>query len=93
MNRPKKNSTVAQASTEQSAEAVRQLRPLTSKTSLKDPSIKDKDGDDGNVGLTQIMIEVALDGYMVTFSFEDGSEQRYVREDFDEVLSLVRGMH
>lgn len=93
MNQTKKPSVRAQASTEKTAEAVRNLRPLTSKTSSKGPSTVDKDGNDGTSGLSQILIEVALDGYLITFSFEDGSEQRYVRDDFDEVVSLIRSMH
>lgn len=51
----------------------------------------DGDGDDGSPGVQNILIEVALDGYMITFTLYDGTEERYVREDMDGVVSVLRG--
>lgn len=53
----------------------------------------DKDGGDGDLGLTDISIGIALNGYTVTFTYDDLSDERYICENFDEVLKLLKEKH
>lgn len=54
----------------------------------------DKDGDDGDTtDVSTFLIEVALNGYMLTTTLEDGTEEKSVHTDFDEVLSAIRSRH
>lgn len=57
--------------------------------------LQHKDGeDDGSSGeVSTIVIEIALNGYLVTFSYDDGTEEKYVHDDFDDVMSQVRSKH
>ncbi len=73
-------------------ESALKLLPITKKSS-NDPSFKDKDGDDGDFSLHTVVIEVATNGYLVTFSYDDGTEDKFIEEDFDEVLKLIRSRH
>lgn len=41
--------------------------------------------------LKDIVISVALNGYTVTFVYDDGLEERYVLTEFSEVISLIQG--
>ena len=54
----------------------------------------DKDGEGGDdTDITQVLIEFAQNGYMLTFSLEDGTEEKSVHTDFDEVLLAIRSRH
>lgn len=58
-----------------------------------DPSTKDGDDDGEETTLSQILIEVAVDGYMVTLSYDDGDEVKNVFTNFDDALKHIRGSH
>jgi hypothetical protein len=60
---------------------------------LNDPEFKDKDGSDDDIGLTDVHIEFATNGYMVTYSYDDGSEKRAIYTDFNELLADIRTSH
>lgn len=54
----------------------------------------DKDGqgpEDRN--LQTIDISVALNGYTITYVYDDGNEEKYVHLDFDKVLEQLRKRH
>ncbi len=54
----------------------------------------DKDGEDpGDIRLQNIDISIAINGYTVTYVYEDGSDQKYVHTDFDKVLQQLREKH
>jgi hypothetical protein len=93
MNRPKKPSTVAQASTEIRSEAAIKLFPATSKKT-EDYGPIDKDGEEGDdTDISTVLIEVAQNGYMITFTLQDGTEEKSVHTDFDDVLKAIRSRH
>lgn len=84
---------VSSASADMHAEAAIPLFRPSSKNNLNDGPL-DGDGEGGeDLLLSTALIEVASNGYMVTFTFEDGSEEKYVDADFDEVLKLIRSKH
>lgn len=60
---------------------------------LDDPELKDKDGSDDENDLTQVVIEFAANGYMVTWSYEDGSEKKAIYNDFNDALADIRTSH
>lgn len=93
MNRPKKTTIVAQASSEMHTEAVLKFQPLTSsKPNAKDPMFGDGDGDDGEISpVRSYVIEVAMNGFFVTITREDYSEDRYIVNAMEEVLELIQG--
>lgn len=94
MNRPKKNTTVAQASLEQSTEAAIKLLPLnSSKNKLSDKEPIDKDGSDDMQLVRSYYVEVALNGYFVTVVFDDDftPDLRYVVTHMDEVVEILKG--
>lgn len=64
-----------------------QVLPLDSKSGPTD-----KDGYDGNKGLTQIVIDIALNGFSVTFVYNDGFEEKYVFPTFKEVLECIEAL-
>ena len=68
------------------------LAPVTQISDLE-PILKDKDGDDGDNGLSQVIIDIALNGYCVTFFYEDASEMKQVFTDFDDMIKAIRGEH
>ena len=94
MNQPKKPSTLAQASTEIRSEAAIKLFPATA-TKSSDQGPIDKDGEDGGdeTDLSTVLIEIAQNGYMITFTLEDGTEEKSVHTDFDDVLKAIRSRH
>lgn len=60
----------------------------------QDEGPADKDGHDNEPpNLQRVEIDVAVNGYSVCFMYDDGSEERYVQEDFDDVLKLIRSKH
>jgi hypothetical protein len=74
----------------QESEAVLKFTPQTlKKIAEKGPIDKDGDGDDPS-NITMITIEIALNGFVVTILLDDGSEEKYVETDFDQVLSSLR---
>ena len=94
MNQPKKNSIVAQASTELNSEAALKFLPLTSsKTgSTAGPTLKDEDGGpDGDI--LSYDIQVGLNGFFMTIVFSDAEtpDARYILQTMDEVIELLRG--
>lgn len=54
--------------------------------------IKDKDGDDGGPVVETYLIECALDGFMITINYDDGTSEKYVRNTMDEIISLIRAI-
>lgn len=58
--------------------------------SQESPNLKDKDGSDGQNGICDIHISVCLNGFMVSISYDDGTELRETFDDFDEVLGSIR---
>lgn len=51
-----------------------------------------KDGDDGNGenGLLQVIIEVAVNGYVMTIAYEDGSDTKTIYDDFTKLLEDLK---
>lgn len=90
MNKPK---VVASASAEIRTEAAIKLFKPSSKESDETEDPKHKDGDDDGIILQIITIEIVTNGYLVTFSYDDGTEEKYIQDDFDEVLKFIRSQH
>jgi len=59
------------------------ILPLDSDTNYKD-------GNDGNNGVEDITINVAIDGFMVSFMYEDGSMERHVLDNMDDVIQMIK---
>lgn len=93
MSQQKKNTTVAQASLDQSTEAAIKLLPLTSsKSKTTDDGPIDKNGFDDMQLVRSYYVEVALNGFYVTVIFEDDiPDLRYVVQHMDEVIEILRG--
>lgn len=60
-----------------------------------EPVFKDGEGSDGPDVLTQVVIDVAENGYMVTFIYESSDliDERVVFTDFDEALKAIKARH
>lgn len=94
MNQQKKNSPLAQASSELNMEAaIKLLHPLSSTKPLKDNTPMDGDGDDGDgPEVLSFLIEVAMNGFMVTVTYvDDTPDLRVVVQTMDEVVEALRG--
>ena len=91
MSQPKKNSIVAQASTEINSEAAIKLFPQSFPKTKDSVDTIEKDGTDGETGIEFFTVEVALNGFLLTIQYEDGSEVKTIHDDFDEVLKNMRG--
>lgn len=74
-----------------SAEAALRLFPV--KNQIKDASEPThKDGDDGSSTVLQYLIEVGLNGFFVTITYaEDTEDMRYIAETMDDVVLILRG--
>lgn len=59
----------------------------------QEPQFKDGDGGGGGSDLTSVAIDFALNGYILNLLFEDGTEEIYVFEDFDECIKMIRSRH
>lgn len=60
----------------------------------KDPEFKDGDSDGpDNLELINISIDIAENGYVVQYNYDDGTEEKFVHTDFDEVLKQLRTKH
>lgn len=75
------------------AEAVLKTFPskVFSHSGKSDSSHKDDDGSSNDV--VSFIVDVVINGYMLTISREDGLEEKYIFEDFDEVLSAMKKAH
>lgn len=58
-----------------------------------DGDIEHKDGPPGGLELTSIIIDIAVNGYSVEFVYEDLTSEKYVFEDMDDVLKMIRSKH
>lgn len=93
MNQRKRPLSSAQAAEPLKSEAAVKIFPAIS-NKTKDGGPIDKDGEGGDeTDISQVLIEVASNGYMVTFTLDDGTEEKSVHTDFDEVLSAIRSRH
>lgn len=63
---------------------------LASPIESEEPVTKDKDGNGGDNGVTQYVIDVATNGYVLTMILDDGGEVKSVFEDFDKLLNELR---
>ena len=95
MHQPKKNSTNAQANLGQSTEAAIKLLPRNSSNENKfsDGGPIDKDGFEGSAFVRNYVVEVALNGFFVTITYDDldTPDLRYVVQSMDEVIEILRG--
>lgn len=58
---------------------------------LHDGDPMDGDGeDDGDESLETIQVDIATNGFMLTYLYDDGSALKYVLNDFNEVLEHMR---
>lgn len=76
-----------------SAEAVLKTFPnkLVNVTNKSGTSHKDDDGSSNDV--STFIVDIALNGYVLTISREDGLEEKYIFDNFDEVLSAMKKAH
>lgn len=94
MNRTKKPSTVAQSPTEIRSEAAIKVFPKNGKIKPVEDDATDTDGEDpDSTDVTQFVIDVALNGYVLTVTLDDGTEEKTVHTDFNEVLTAIRSRH
>lgn len=59
----------------------------------QEPTPIDGDGGSDENDLTDITVDIALNGYTVTYNYEDMTCEKYVFLDFDEVLTQLRSKH
>lgn len=61
----------------------------------KSPSTDDrhKDEDDEPPMVSTALIETALNGFMITVTYEDGTEEKSVHPSVDEVLEVLRTLY
>lgn len=95
MNRPKKSTTVAQASSGLSTEAALKLLPQTLKPlkSRNETEHGDGDGDGPDGTVMKYEIDVAENGFMVTICWTamELADSRYIVHTMEEVIELLRG--
>jgi hypothetical protein len=59
-----------------------------------EPHIKDGDGNEPpDENLTEVSIEIALNGYTVSYHYDNMDKLTYVFLTFDEVLEQLRSKH
>jgi hypothetical protein len=92
MNRPKKTSTTAQASTSHEAEAAVKLIRPTFKSTKSDPQFKDGEEPPPPDHVMSYDIQVGINGFFVTISYSDIEvpDERYIAHTMDEVVELLR---
>lgn len=92
MSQPKENSTVAQASSGLNMEAAIKFLPRVSSNEKYEPEFKDGDGGGGPSDVLQFLIEVALNGFMVTITYDDLGvpDEKYIVQTMDEVTELLK---
>lgn len=95
MNQPKKNTPLAQASSELNTEAALKLMPqaLKSFKSHKGPEHGDGDGDGPDGTVMKYEIDVAENGFLVTICWTspDLADSRYIVHTMAEVIELLKG--
>lgn len=94
MNQQKKNSIVAQASSNLNTEAAIKFLPLaSSKDGVKSGGPTDKDGfDPGGTEVLQFIVDIALNGFLITIVYIDQEipDEKYIAETMDEVSELMK---
>lgn len=92
MSLDKKNSMSAQSATH-SADAALKLFPVNPKDRTKKEPVH-KDGDDGGEPpvVQSYMIEVGLNGFFVTITFDDAEnpDMKYIAETMDDVVKILK---
>lgn len=95
MHPRKKNLTNVKMHLPQNTEAVLKFRPQVSSGNNKfsEGGPTDKDGVDAPFGVLNYVIEVAMNGYFLTIVFDDPEvpDLRFVLEDFEQVIHVMRG--
>lgn len=93
MSQQEKNSASAQSVTSIKSEAAIKLFPQNSnKQSENGPTDKDGMGP-SDTDISDIHIEIASNGFMVTFTLEDGFQEKSIHTDFDDVLKAIRSRY
>lgn len=57
-----------------------------------DTGFKDEDGGD-DTGLSQVIVDFAVNGYCVTYFYEDGTDLKQIYENFDDMMNDIRAKH
>lgn len=93
MKQPEKNSIVAQASTEQNYETAFKIIGSSSAAEKLEDDTKHGDFDGDYSSVLQYTIEVGMNGFFVTISFndDDAPDSRYVADTMDDVVKILKG--
>lgn len=92
MSQPKEKSTVVSANSSLNTEALLKFPPQVSSIKKDDPMLKDGDGGGERADVLQYLIEVALNGFMVTITYDliDVPDEKYVCQNMDEVAEILK---
>ena len=70
------------------------LKMFPTPISLASSDTIDKDGGDSEeIKIQSIVIDVAVNGYVATYMFEDMSDEKVIFDDFDTLLEDIRARH
>ena len=72
--------------------ALKLISQKSKNLKILEPSGVDKDGNDGS-GVMMTLIERCVNGFMVTLTYEEGEEEKFICHDFEEVLELLRSKY
>jgi hypothetical protein len=76
-----------------SAEAVLKTFPNKLVNVSNKSSTSHKDDDDSSNDVISFVVDVVINGYVLLIIREDGLEEKYIFDNFDDVLSAMKKAH